>query len=49
LRLGRWGEAISFISKGITMKKFFEDIITIWKIEELRGRIIVTLGLAFGL
>ena len=27
------------------MKKFFETISNIWKIEELRGRIIVTLGL----
>ena len=27
------------------MKKFFEVISNIWKIEELRGRIIVTLGL----
>ncbi len=27
------------------MKKFFEIISNIWKIEELRGRIIVTLGL----
>ncbi|MBT8221650.1 MAG: preprotein translocase subunit SecY, partial [Eudoraea sp.] len=27
------------------MKKFFEILSNIWKIEELRGRIIVTLGL----